>query len=423
MTGVPSWIDDAEPLHGVGQPADQSRRVHRGAVRREGAAEDAVGSDPRTGLGTGQQAQILLAHAPLPLERHLRLEPAGLQRRGRQAQVAALGRGGVDALRVGHPQHLVDGRLRRALPRRRRGGRRGRGDRVPPDRQQAREPAAVAAGGAEAGELPLEDDDAQTRVTSREVVRRPQPGVPGTDHRDVGLDPAGQGRPPALEVAGGQAVVPQGQRPRWARGRHGTSWGRYSVALSAGTHSTGRSEICSSLCGTEPRMAPRSGTLPAGADDDHPRVVPVGRVDERLGGLGVEHLDDRRHPGGVGLGHRVPDRRPADLGQRPLVRAELLAHAARGLRAVDQDQRLLEAGRQRDGHRQGRPRAGRLVVAQDDAHRRSSATSMRSPATPGRSCQYRLSLARQTNIRTTPTRKMPIPMTSGGPTPSQACPV
>src|ERR687894_245468 len=158
--------------------------------------------------------------------------------------------------------------------------------------------------------------------------------------------------------------------------------------------------------------------LPAGAHDDDPAVVPVRRVDQRLGRLLRQHLDDRPDAGPLGLLDRVRHRPPAHLGERPLVRLELLPHPTGRLDAVDEDQGLVEPRGQRDRHGQRRPGPRRLVVAEDDAHRRSSSTWMRSPAIPGRSCQYRLSLARQTNMSTSPTTKIPTPITSGGPTPS-----
>ena len=61
--------------------------------------------------------------------------------------------------------------------------------------EQRRAPAAVAPGGAEPGDLPLDHHDPQRRVGQREVVRRPEPGVAGTDDRHVGVDVPVQRRP------------------------------------------------------------------------------------------------------------------------------------------------------------------------------------------------------------------------------------
>ena len=59
------------------------------------------------------------------------------------------------------------------------------GQRRDAHRVQRRAPAAVAPGRAEAGDLGLEDRDAQRRIGRLQVVRRPEPGEPATDDRDV----------------------------------------------------------------------------------------------------------------------------------------------------------------------------------------------------------------------------------------------
>ena len=75
----------------------------------------------------------------------------------------------------------------------------------------AQHPAAVAPGGAEAGHLALQDDDAQRRVGALQVVGGPQAGVAGADDADVGLavavergaggrEPAEVGPPPRRSV-------------------------------------------------------------------------------------------------------------------------------------------------------------------------------------------------------------------------------
>ena len=66
--------------------------------------------------------------------------------------------------------------------------------------------------------------------------------------------------------------------------------------------------------------------LTAGADHDDPAVVPVRGVDQRLGRLLRQHLDDRPDAGPLGLLDRVRHRPPTHLGERPLVRLELLPH-------------------------------------------------------------------------------------------------
>ena len=77
----------------------------------------------------------------------------------------------------------VDTRLRRADPRRRR----------PAAGQLGRQPPAVAARRAVAGELRLQHGDPQPRVGHRQVVRRPQPGEAATDDADVAVTSPGSG--------------------------------------------------------------------------------------------------------------------------------------------------------------------------------------------------------------------------------------
>ena len=69
------------------------------------------------------------------------------------------------------------------------------------DREPGIAPPAVAARGAEAGDLPLDDRDAQRRVAAQEVVGRPEPGVPGAHDRDVDVDRAVESRPRRQIVA------------------------------------------------------------------------------------------------------------------------------------------------------------------------------------------------------------------------------
>ncbi len=66
---------------------------------------------------------------------------------------------------------------------------------------------------------------------------------------------------------------------------------------------------------------------------------------------------------------------------------------------------------------------GRLVVPEDDAHDEppSRPETSAGSTTPGLSDQNVLSIARQTNISTRPATKISMPITSGGPTPNQAC--
>src|SRR5215469_11631893 len=84
-------------------------------------------------------------------------------------------------------------------------------------------PAAVAAGGAVPGERRLEDHDPRVRAALREVVRRPQAGVPTAHDADVRLDRSGQRRAPGREAA--ERLPPVGDFAI-SHGGDGTSWPR-----------------------------------------------------------------------------------------------------------------------------------------------------------------------------------------------------
>ncbi len=89
------------------------------------------------------------------------------------------------------------------------------------------QPAAVAARGAEADELRLEDHDPQRRVGHRQVVGGPQPGEPTADDADVALEVAGERRSglwqtdlgvPERHTAVGNACGLDDVMPRHSRG-------------------------------------------------------------------------------------------------------------------------------------------------------------------------------------------------------------
>ena len=66
------------------------------------------------------------------------------------------------------------------------------GDRLERGREERRDPAAVAAGCAEAGDLLLDEHDAQRRVELGKVVGGPQRRVPAAHDGDVAIEGAGQ---------------------------------------------------------------------------------------------------------------------------------------------------------------------------------------------------------------------------------------
>jgi hypothetical protein len=125
----------------------------------------------------------------------------------RQRDRAAAGVVGVDPLGLGHPADLAH-RLVHGPPHRDGGSRP-----VPPrdaarrGREQSRAPAAVAARGAEARDLPFDDHDAQRRIELVQVVGGPEPGVARADDRDVRLHVPGQTRPRRERVT--RRVVPE----------------------------------------------------------------------------------------------------------------------------------------------------------------------------------------------------------------------
>ena len=174
----------AAPLDRAGQAADQPGRVHRRAVGGVGAAERRRWRASRARRLAGvEQPYVVLAAPP----GRGRARP----RRGRGASCGArAGQGDVPPLwaRASMPsaaatgEHLVDGGAHRLVlgQRARPGDEPGSAASVSERRgEQRRAPAAVAAGGAEAGGLGLEHRDPQRRVLAQQVVGGPQPGEPG----------------------------------------------------------------------------------------------------------------------------------------------------------------------------------------------------------------------------------------------------
>ncbi len=77
--------------------------------------------------------------------------------------------------------------------------------------QAGRGPAAVASGGAEAGDLALDDRDPQIRLQRRQEVGGPEAGEAGTDDRDVAVGVAAERR--ARRQRLGEGVEPEAARP------------------------------------------------------------------------------------------------------------------------------------------------------------------------------------------------------------------
>ncbi len=173
-------------------------------------------------LPAAQLAHVAVVQAERVQLAHVSAQPLRLRRVQRDRQVAALDEVRVDLLPREHARDLVDRVEHLALQREEPGPIRARRP-----GEEARGPAAVAAGGAEAGALCLEHDDAQRRLGSLEVVGSPQARVAGADDRHVGLERAGQllaptrrpseRAPPEAELArahGPRLVARRGGRAR-----------------------------------------------------------------------------------------------------------------------------------------------------------------------------------------------------------------
>ncbi|MCY1510831.1 hypothetical protein D9M68_452200 [compost metagenome] len=206
----------AHALHRPRQSADQPGRLDGGAVRRVDAA---------VGVGYAQLAVQFLGAQPAVVGF---AQAFGIQLGQLLAQAlfllrvacgaiedAALAVVAVDAFALQHLGHFVrdameqvEGGLAHFAGQRRQG--------TVLAQQVAHQPAAVAAAGAKAGELRLDDGDLQLRGLALEVIGRPQPGVAGADDRHVHLQRAGQRRSwPDVFI---ECVHPQADR---APVRHG----------------------------------------------------------------------------------------------------------------------------------------------------------------------------------------------------------
>ena len=98
--------DDAPPLDGVGQAADQPSGVDGRTVGRERAAEGIADAGDRRDLVGVEEPVVLLAEAPPTMVGDLPTDPFELRRVARDGEVAALVEVAVDALRGGDPSDV-----------------------------------------------------------------------------------------------------------------------------------------------------------------------------------------------------------------------------------------------------------------------------------------------------------------------------
>ena len=91
------------------------------------------------------------------------------------------------------------------------------GEQVVLAEQVAHQPAAVAPGSAEAGNLAFEDDDAQVWRLALEVIGGPQAGVAGADDGHIGVQVFGQRGAGGQRF--GQLIHPQAEGAPWAHRR------------------------------------------------------------------------------------------------------------------------------------------------------------------------------------------------------------
>ena len=183
---------DAAPAHGVEEPADQRGRLHAGRVRAVHRGQRTLDPDPVVHLGAAEALLVPLAEPPGRALGEHRVQPRELWLGAGDVQDAVLDDVGVDALVPAHADHVVDRLLHRPDEPTHPVPASGGGVPVEVAGQLRGEPAAVAARGAVAGELLLQDDDAQIGLSAGQVVGGPQPGEAASDDADVGGPVAGQ---------------------------------------------------------------------------------------------------------------------------------------------------------------------------------------------------------------------------------------
>ena len=138
---------------------------------------------------------LVFAHAPAVVVGGLFAHALDLLGAGRQVEHATFVVAGIDALGGADDADLVDGVEHRSL----------HGDSLlaavvlldglQRSREEGRDPAAVTTRGAEADDVLLEHDDAQTRVGLGQVIGRPQAGEAAADDGDIDVERARKRRP------------------------------------------------------------------------------------------------------------------------------------------------------------------------------------------------------------------------------------
>ena len=158
-------LEDLDPsaLHRRRQPPYQLRRLYPGAVRAEQRPHRPAHPHPGVGVLRPELADVVGSQAPRPVGRERRPQPVHLRRPAGHGQRATQVDVGIDALRRADPHDLSHRVDQAALQRHHPGAapRSARQDR-PIAGQQAGQPAAVAAAGAEPDVLGFNDRDAPT---------------------------------------------------------------------------------------------------------------------------------------------------------------------------------------------------------------------------------------------------------------------
>ena len=176
------------PFDGLREAAHEARRVQRRAVRRVRRADGVRRVENRPRRFLSEQREVLLADTGRACFVDLGAGARELHFVAGDVDRPAFRKRAFDAFSRGNNPDLIHGRLhrlaqarRRVEPGRVRDARPGRGE-LP------RAPSAVAARGAVAANLPLEDRHRQAGIGVVEVVRRPQSGVSASDDGNVDFE-------------------------------------------------------------------------------------------------------------------------------------------------------------------------------------------------------------------------------------------
>ncbi|MNC49895.1 hypothetical protein D3C75_991070 [compost metagenome] len=103
----------------------------------------------------------------------------------RAVQHATFTQFAIDAFDVAHPRHFIGDSVQQLISCMTLGGGQGPQESVFAE-QIPHQPAAIAAGGAETGNLCFNYDDVQVRCLLLEVIGRPKAAVAGTDDHHIG---------------------------------------------------------------------------------------------------------------------------------------------------------------------------------------------------------------------------------------------